>query len=150
MDPNHHLLPNDSPLLPVPKSYRSLVGALKYLTLTKPALSFAVQQACQYMSSPTQPHLQATKRILRYLQGTLHYGLAFTPGLSSLSAYSDVDWVGDPVDRKSITSIVAFFGNCSITWSAKKQAIVSRSSTEAEYRALASTATKLNLGTAMG
>ena len=102
------------------------------------------------MSGPTQTHLQATKRILRYLQGTLHYGLAFTPGLSSLSAYSDADWVGDPVDRKSITSIVAFFGNCSITWSAKKQAIVSRSSIEAEYRALASKATKLNLGTAIG
>ena len=102
------------------------------------------------MSSPTQTHLQVAKRILRYLQGTLHYGLAFTPGLSSLSPYSDADWDGDPVDRKSITGIVAFFGNCPITWSAKKQAIVSRSSTKAKYHALASTSAKLNLGTATG
>ena len=60
------------------------------------------------MSSPTQNDLQAAKRILRYLQGTLHFGIAFTPGPTSLSAYIDVDWVGDPVDRRSITSIVVF------------------------------------------
>lgn len=63
-----------------PNIYRSLVGALQYLTFTRPDLSFVVQQACQFMSAPTQDHLQASKRILRYLMGTLHYGLAFTLG----------------------------------------------------------------------
>ena len=67
------------------------------------------------MSSPTHNHLQAVKRILKYLQGTLHYGIAFTPDPISLSAYSDVDWAGDPVDRRSITGIVVFLGNSPIT-----------------------------------
>ena len=95
------------------------------------------------MCSPTQNHFQAAKRILRYIRGTLHFGIAFTPGFPSLSAYCDADWAGDPVDRRSISGIVVFFGNCPITWSAKKQSTVSRSSTEAEYRALASTAAEL-------
>ena len=95
------------------------------------------------MSSPTQNHLQAAKRILRYLQGTLHFGIAFTFGPVSLSAYSDSDWAGDPVDRRSLTGMVLFFGNSPISWSAKKHGIVSRSSTEAEYRALASTTAEL-------
>ena len=72
------------------------------------------------MSEPTENHLQASKRILRYLRGTLHYGLAFTPGFSSLSAFCDADWASDPVDPRSIFGIVVFFGNCPITWSAKK------------------------------
>ena len=80
---------------------------------------------------------------MRYIQGTLHYGLAFTPGPISLSAYSDADWVGDPVDHRSITGIVVFFGNCPIGWSAKKQATVSRSSIDAKYRALASSVAEL-------
>ena len=95
------------------------------------------------MSNPTQNHLQAAKRILRYIQGTLHYGLAFTFGPFTLFAYSEVDWAGDPVDHKSIIGIVIFFGNCPITQSTKKQATVSRSFTEAEYHALASIAIEL-------
>ena len=125
--PNQHLLPNDSPFLPNPTSYQSLVDALQYPTFTRPDLSFAIQQACQYMGNPTQNHFQASKRILRYIRGTLHYGVAFTPGYPSLSTYSDAHWAGDSIDHKFITSIVVFFGNCLITWSAKKQTTVSRS-----------------------
>ena len=117
--PNQHLIPPDSPSLSDATSYRSLVGALQYLTFARPDLSFAIQQACQFMGEPTQNHLQASKRILRYPKGTLHYGLAFTPGFPSFSAYYDADWVGDPVDCRSIFGIVVFFGNCPITWSAK-------------------------------
>ena len=95
------------------------------------------------MSSPTSNHLQAVKRILRYLQGSIHQGLVFTPGPFTLSAYSDADWVGDPMDRKSISSILVFLGNSPITWFAKKQSTVSHSSTEAEYRAIASCAAEL-------
>ena len=64
------------------------------------------------MSNPTQNHLQASKLILRYIRGTLHYVLAFTPGYPSFFAYSDTNWVRDPVDHKSIIGIVVFFGNC--------------------------------------
>ena len=96
------------------------------------------------MSLPTQNHFQAAKCILRYIQGTLHHGLAFTLGPTiSLFAYSDADWAGDLVDRRSIIGIVIFFGNCPIAWSAKKQATVSRSSIDAEYRALASSVVEL-------
>lgn len=131
--PNSYLIANDSPLLPDPTLYRSMVGALQYLTFTRPDLSFAVQQACQFMSNPTSNHLQAAMRILRYLQGSIHQGLAFTPSPFTLFTYSDVDWAGDPLDRKSISSIFVFLGNSPITWSAKKQSTVSCSSTEVEY-----------------
>ena len=72
------------------------------------------------MAIPTSNHLQAAKRILRYLQGTIHQGLAFTPSPLVLSAYSDSDWAGDPLDRKSIFGILVFLSNSPITWSAKK------------------------------
>ena len=95
---NAHLWPDDSPLLSNPTHYRSLVGAFQYLTFTRSNLSFAVQQACQFMSSPADNHLQAAKRILRYLRGSIHHNLAFTLGPLSLLAYSDANWAGDPVD----------------------------------------------------
>ena len=95
------------------------------------------------MSNPTFNHLQVAKRILRYLQGLIHQGLAFTLGPSTLSAYSDVDQTSDPMDRRYISSILVFLGNSPITQCAKKQPVVFRSSIEVEYRALASSATKL-------
>jgi transposase InsO family protein len=119
-------------------AYRSLVGALHYLTFTRPDISFAVHQVCQFMNAPSDVHLTAAKRILRYLRGTLDHGLFYTPGPISLSAFSDADWAGDPNDRRSTSGLLVYLGHNPITWSAKKQLTVSRSSTEAEYRALAS------------
>uniref|UniRef100_A0A2N9J9M1 Integrase catalytic domain-containing protein n=1 Tax=Fagus sylvatica TaxID=28930 RepID=A0A2N9J9M1_FAGSY len=91
----------------------------------------------QYMSTPTTIHLAAAKRILRYLRGTLNHGIAFSPGPIQLSAYTDADWAGDPDDRRSTSGYLVYLGSNPITWSAKKQPTVSRSSTESEYRALA-------------
>lgn len=71
------------------------------------------------MSSPTANHHQVVKIILRYLQGTHHQGLAFTPSPLTLFTYSDAYWVGDPMNRKSIFVILVFLGNFPITWSAK-------------------------------
>uniref|UniRef100_A0A2N9JA74 Reverse transcriptase Ty1/copia-type domain-containing protein n=1 Tax=Fagus sylvatica TaxID=28930 RepID=A0A2N9JA74_FAGSY len=107
------------------------------LTFTRPDISFAVHQVCQYMAAPTTTHLSAAKRILRYIKGTLFHGIAFTPGPLTLSVYSDADWAGDPDDRRSTSGLLVYLGSNPITWSAKKQATVSRSSTESEYRALA-------------
>lgn len=95
------------------------------------------------MVSPTSNHLLAVKCIFRYLQGTIHQGLAFTLGPLTFFAYSDANWAGDPMDMKSISGILVFLGNSPITWFAKKQPTVSRSFTEAEYMALASCAVEL-------
>uniref|UniRef100_A0A2N9IDE7 CCHC-type domain-containing protein n=1 Tax=Fagus sylvatica TaxID=28930 RepID=A0A2N9IDE7_FAGSY len=135
--PNTRLSLHDGTKLPDPHAYRSLVGALHYLTFTRPDLSFAVHQVCQYMASPTSVHLMAAKRILRYLKGTLHLGISFKPGPLTLSAFTDADWAGDPDDRRSTSGLLVYLGPNPITWSAKKQLTMSRSSTESEYRALA-------------
>ncbi|KAM1108382.1 hypothetical protein ACFX2B_004976 [Malus domestica] len=127
-----------------PTSYRSTVGTLQYLTWTRPDLAFAVNQVCQYMHTPRTIHLQAVKRILRYLKGTLDSGLWFTKGRQILTAWTDADWAGCPVDRRSTSGYCVFLGPNLISWSAKKQCTVARSSTEAEYRSLAHTATELS------
>ena len=89
-------------------AYRSLVGALHYLTFTKPDLSFAVHQVCQFMHAPIDIHLTAAKRILRYVRGTIDHGLLYTPGPISLSAFSEANWAGDPNDRRSTSGLLVF------------------------------------------
>ncbi|XP_021820576.1 uncharacterized protein LOC110762280 [Prunus avium] len=102
-------------------------------------LKIAWQHVSQFMGSPTDVHFEAVKRILRYLKGTLGYGLPIhlSPAPSLLVAYSDADWAGCPDTRRSTTGYCVFLGKTLISWSAKKQRTVSRSSAEAEYRALA-------------
>jgi histone deacetylase 1/2 len=119
-------------------NYRSVVGALQYLTLTRPDLSFAVNKVCQFLHSPTTAHWSAVKRILRYVKGTLGMGLKLRKSSSTLvSVFSDADWAGCVDDRRSTGGFAVFFGPNLIFWSARKQPTVSRSSTEAEYKALA-------------
>lgn len=80
-----------------PTFYRSLVGALQYLTITRPDLSHAVNLVCQYMHKPSASHYQAVKRILHYLKGTMDHGLQFlSQSTLDLYAFSDADWVGCP------------------------------------------------------
>ena len=118
--------------------YRSLVGALQYLTLTRLDISFAVNKVCQFLHAPTTVHLTAAKRIVRYVKHTLSIGLNFSKSSSTLvSAFSDSDWAGCLDDRRSTGGFDVFFGPNLISWCSRKQATVSRSSTEAEYKALA-------------
>ncbi|XP_019190810.1 PREDICTED: uncharacterized protein LOC109185287 [Ipomoea nil] len=127
-----------------PTQYRRIVGALQYLTITRPDLSFSVNRLCQFMHSPTQDHWGLLKRVLRYVKGTLDYGLRLTPSLASdLHAYSDSDWAGCPVDRKSTSGYAVFLGTNLISWLSRKQRTVTRSSTEAEYKGLADVAAEV-------
>ena len=115
--------------------YRSLVGALQYLTLTRPDISFAVKKVRQFLHTLTTVHYSAVKRILRYVQGTINLGLRFGVSRSMIvSAFSDADWAGCVDDRRSTGGFAVFFRDNLISWSARKQPTVSRSSTEAEYK----------------
>ena len=119
-------------------NYRSLIGALQYLTLTRPDISFALNKVCQFLHALTTVHWTAAKRIVRYVKNTMNLGLTFRKSSSTLvSAFSDSDWAGCIDDRRSTGGFAVFFGPNLISWCAKKQATVSRSSTEAEYKALA-------------
>ncbi|PKU81182.1 putative mitochondrial protein [Dendrobium catenatum] len=123
--------------------YTQLVGSLQYLTLTRPDIAYTVNRLCQYMHQPHEDHFRLLKRLLQYLQGTLSFGLPLVAANLHLRAYSDSDWAGDLVDRKSTTGYCAFLGSNLISWQVKKQKTVARSSTEAEYRALATAATDI-------
>jgi hypothetical protein len=138
IDTKCKLSAQDGPSMKDPSKYRSIVGALQYLTLTRPDLSYDVQQVCLFMHDPRETHLQLMKRILRYVQGTSHLGLQLYVGSSSeLVAYSDADWAGCPDTRKSTSGFCVFLGKNLVSWSSKHQQTVSRSSAEAEYRAVA-------------
>ncbi|XP_076906863.1 uncharacterized protein LOC143563131 [Bidens hawaiensis] len=121
-----------------PVSFRSLAGALQYLTFTRPDISYAVQQICMHMHDPRQDHWNALKRIIRYLQGTIDHGLHLGPVPNlSLVAYTDADWAGCPDTRRSTSGYCVYLGDNLISWSSKCQSTISRSSAEAEYRGVA-------------
>ena len=99
---------------------------------------------CQFLHAPTTDHWTAVKRILRYVKYTLGYGLKITKSSSMLvSAFSDSDWASDPDDRRSTGGFAIFIGHNLVSWCARKQPTVSRSSTEAEYKAIAKATAKL-------
>lgn len=142
----HKLLKDSgSPLSSSDATYfRSLVGCLQYLTFTRPDIAYSVNSICQFLQSPTEDHLIAAKRILRYVKGTMNLGLFYSKNTSladvlqtDIQAFCDADWAGDPNDRKSTTGFVVLVNNAPISWCSKKQHAVSRSSTEAEYRSMA-------------
>ncbi|GMI67117.1 hypothetical protein HRI_000381000 [Hibiscus trionum] len=122
-----------------PKLYRSTVGALLYVCHTRPDLSFAVNKVSQFMQNPTDIHWSAVKRILRYLKGTVEFGLWFSDQSLplQLQVFSDADWGSDIDDRRSISGHCVCFGLHLLCWSSRKQRSVSRSTAEAEYRSLA-------------
>ncbi|GJZ61412.1 putative ribonuclease H-like domain-containing protein [Tanacetum coccineum] len=119
--------------------YRSMIGSLMYLTASRPDIMFAVCACSRFQVTPKTSHLNAVKRIFKYLKGKPNLGLWY-PRESSfdLEAYSDSDYAGANLDRKSITGGCQFLRSRLISWQCKKQTIVATSTTEAEYVAAAS------------
>jgi hypothetical protein len=98
----------------------SLAGALQYLTFARPDIAYVVQQVCLHMHDPREPHLAALKHILRYIRGTLQFGLLLRPySCSDLVVYTDADWAGCPDTRKSTSDYAVFLGDNLISWSSK-------------------------------
>jgi hypothetical protein len=127
-----------------PSLYRQLVGSLNYLTITRPDISFVVQQVSQFMQAPTHLHLATVRHIVRYLHGTSARGLFFpVDSPICLVAYSDADWAGCSDTHCSITGWCMFLGNSLVSWKSKKQDRVSKSSTESEYRAMSSACSEI-------
>jgi hypothetical protein len=106
------------------------------LTHTRPDLSFAVGLVARYMQTPHESHWKAAKRILRYVRGTVQFGIHYNSGGTPLLVgFTDSDWAGDTDDRKSTAGYVFSLGSGPVTWACKKQQAIALSSAEAEYRA---------------
>ena len=122
------------------RMYQAAIGSLNYAAIaTRPDISAAVGKLSQFMKGPTNEHWVGVKRILRYIRGTLDFGLKFCAKDSddfTLLGYSDSDWAGCVDSRKSTSGQIFLLGGCAISWRSKKQSIVALSSTEAEYVAL--------------
>src|SRR5277367_3912864 len=113
-----------------------MIGSLMYLSvMTRPDITFAVTTLSQYLESPTTTHLIAVRRVIRYLKGTKHLRLTLGGREIDLSGYSDADWASQ-LHRHSISGFAFFLGCGAISWSSKKQPIITLSSTESEYVAL--------------
>ncbi|KAJ9548017.1 hypothetical protein OSB04_020560 [Centaurea solstitialis] len=155
MLPTRKLLPEDGDPMKDPERYRRLVGKLNCLTVTRPDTSFTVSVLSQFMAAPYTGHWDAALRVLRYLKTTPGLGIlysdqghcrvgAFTEeGDGRISGFSDADWAGCPISRRSTTGYCVFVGGNLVSWKSKKQHTVSRSSAESEYRAMADVTSKI-------
>ena len=123
-----------------PEPYRKIIGRLLYLTLTRPDISYAVQHLSQFLQQPTDLHYQAALHVLRYLKGTPNKGLFYSRHNDlQLYAYSDADWGSCKMSSRSLTGYYVFLRTSLISWNTKKQKTISKSSAEAEYRAMSAT-----------
>jgi hypothetical protein len=138
MELNLHLSATDGEPLADPTRYRHIVGSLVYLGVTRPDISYSVHILSQFVSAPTQLHYSHLLRVLHYLRGTISRCLFFPRSTTlHLQGYSDATWASDSSDRRSLSAFCVFLGGSLIAWKTKKQTAVSRSSAEAELRALA-------------
>jgi hypothetical protein len=138
MDTQAKVSTESGPPVADPTHFRSLAAALPYLTFTCSGIAYTIQQICLHMNDPRELHLTVMKRTLRYLWGTLDYGILLRRFASSeLMAYTDTNWVGCSDTRRSTSGYTVFLGANLVSWFSKRQNVISRSSAEAEYRVVA-------------
>jgi len=130
-------LENDGP-------YERLIGRLLYLTMTRIDISYVVHVLSQYMHRPKQSHIDVALRVVRYIKTASRLGLLMpSEGSGKLEAYCNSDWGGCLQTRRSVIGYVVKFGDALVSWKSKKQETDDRSSTEAEFRIIASTVAEL-------
>ena len=121
------------------KTYRGMIGSLLYLTSSRPDIQFNVCLCARFQANPKESHLIAVKRIFKYLSKTINVGLWYPRGCKfTLHAFSDADYTGCKLDRKSTSGICQILVGCLISWSSRKQGTVALSTAEAEYVAAGS------------
>ncbi|CAM8883274.1 unnamed protein product [Rhodiola kirilowii] len=144
MNAKHKLSLSTEALLLDALPYRKLVGKLIYMSITRPDLAYPIHILSQYMQSPTEEHMRAALRLLRYIKAAPAQGILFSADLSlQLQAFCDADRAACPLTRRSITGHCVLLGSSIISWKTKKQPVVSRSSAESEYRAMAAACCEL-------
>ena len=144
MPTNGHLDLNEEGKAVDQKVYRSMIGSLLYLCASRPDIMLSVCMCARFQASPKECHFMAVKRIFRYLVHTPNLGLWYPKGsIFSLLGYSDSDYAGCKVDRKSTTGTCQFLGRSLVSWSSKKQNSVALSTAEAEYVAAGSCCAQL-------
>lgn len=138
LEQNHHLALSTSPLLCDPTPYRRLLGRLIYLGVTRPDLAFAVHTLAQFMQAPRRDHWLAALRVVRYLKSDPGQGILLRSDNNfQITGWCDSDYATCPLTRRSVTGYFVQLSDSPVSWKTKKQKTVSRSSAEAEYRALA-------------
>jgi hypothetical protein len=126
------------------KEYRTMIGSLLYLTATRPDIQFSLCLCARFQASPRTLHQQAVKRIFRYLRHTPDFSLWYSASSSlALRGFSDADFAGYRLDRKSTFGTCQFLGSSVVSWSSRKQSSVAQSTTEADYVAAASCCSQL-------
>lgn len=148
IDQTVKLSPTEGELLDDPSVYRKYVGKLLYLTVSRPDITYAVHHLSQFLQAPRAPHMLAVQRVLRYLKSTPFQGLFYSASSTlQLEAFCDSDW-GSTLDSsgmlKSITGMCLMLGGSLVVWHSTKQKVISRSTAEAELRAIADTACEIS------
>jgi hypothetical protein len=114
--------------------YRQIIGSLMYLPNTRPDICFAMNTLSQFLVEPRRVHIVDAKHVMRYLKGTMDYGLSYDGDHDfTLSGYTDSDWAGSVADRKSTFRCCFSLGSAMISWQSRKQSSIALSTTEAEY-----------------
>uniref|UniRef100_A0A3Q7HMV9 Reverse transcriptase Ty1/copia-type domain-containing protein n=1 Tax=Solanum lycopersicum TaxID=4081 RepID=A0A3Q7HMV9_SOLLC len=137
LEPTVKLKANEGALLKDPTFYRKLVGKLNFLTNTRLDITFSVQHLSQFLQSPREPHLKAAYHVPRYIMNDPCLEIFLSNSIDcTITAYCDSDWAACPDSRRSVSGYIVLMGDSPICWKSKKQATISLSSAEAEYRAI--------------